>query len=350
MLKNNFIFILITLSSSLSIAIDSFQKCLKTSDLVTRISYLNGINKNFSLSQDSDEVDISVKEIKKNIKPQDNSKLIFDRIKNSSTDIKKDIMRTYIQKITEGNQGFGFFIPSNYLLKYIANFTQRDNFDQINKNIRTRVLSGEKLIIVSHSQGNLYANEVCKDIKSDQYFSSILKEGYPFINVQVATPADAIECGTKYTSLISDVVIMGTAFIGMNPLSKIKIPLLARTSHSDDFNKSDSEKDITDHGFLESYLADPKVAKKIYSDIESEIRAFNFHGRNEPIASYMVRGCLFPNSERSAIILCKDAKEGDSVIKFNNHCEGYEFIGKGNISNDEIKFSATAPKNLPTLK
>ena len=244
-------------------------------------------------------------------------------------------------------------IASLFASKTVLSLIDNNNFKPLYEKINQEVLTGDKIVIVSHSQGNLYANDICRELKSNDKLMKALNNENPFINIQVATPASEIACGSQYVSLKWDKVVNLTEIGSLIPGANVKSPLPGNVIHSSGFiNKAGSGSSFLDHGFLDAYLDDPSVAYAVYSKVSSEANKFPFHGFDEPIASYRVTGCPLTQhvKEDKFInkILCKDANEMDSQIKLQANC-AYNFTGTTKDSDAEVKFEADAP-NYANMK
>lgn len=332
--------------------------CKDENNLTTKILYLNGINKDFSNPNDTKEIKMVVDSIELNTREhiKGKSQVKYGFIPNRSANFISDVLKSYNQKINENHLAKPLLFSSvaSLLAKKIAlTIFENDNFKDINERIHKEITSHDKVAIVSHSQGNLYANDICQDIKKDKSIEPYLNDPYPFINIQIATPTSEVSCGSKYTSLKWDKVIDATYAGSLIPGSAIKAPLPHNVKHWVGFKNSEGLiNSFLDHGLLDAYFGDPFVSYKIFSDIINETNSFPFHGFNEPIASYRVTGCPLTHHVKEDKfknqILCKDAKEMDSQIKLQSNCS-YNFIGTTKDSDAEVKFEADAP-NYANMK
>lgn len=171
--------------------------------------YINGI-----LNQDEDGARVSSKNIKDSLNIKKDIKTFY----NQSEGFAIDLIRSLFQKIEESNQkGFIQSSINNLIIKYLKEIIWSDfniekkSDDEIlkiiltdnQKHIDNKILKSynknKKLIIFSHSQGNLYANQACENLGLS-YFK----------NIQIATPSSEIKCGDKdhYTSIHSDEMIV----------------------------------------------------------------------------------------------------------------------------------------------
>lgn len=114
---------------------------------------------------------------------------------NKSNGIRKDLSDSLYQKIEElKGSWFGASIIAKVFIKTIPH---RDNRKEIVSTIEKEIEQNSRLVVFSHSQGNLYANIACELLKEDQL---------SFSNIQIGTPASKILCGKSnhYTTIRSD--------------------------------------------------------------------------------------------------------------------------------------------------
>lgn len=104
---------------------------------------------------------------------------------------------------------------------------------------------GHRVLLVSHSQGNLWANDMVKLFKPWQ-------KNY-FKNVAVAVPADHLEADGRYTTLFCDIVM---ALIPNSLESNVGCTILPHVE------------EISGHEFMGSYLKNPTSENKIFGDIK----------------------------------------------------------------------------------
>jgi len=108
---------------------------------------------------------------------------------------------------------------------------------------------GHRVLLVSHSQGNLWANDMVKTFKPWQ------KEY--FRNVGVAVPADHLEAESRYVTLSCDLVMA-------------IIP-----GHLESNKECYGVEDISGHEFLGSYLRNDNSEQEIFRDIEFYLLILN---------------------------------------------------------------------------
>jgi len=122
---------------------------------------------------------------------------------------------------------------------------------QLGKNMLSELTKDKKNVIIAHSQGNLFANSIC-DFNDNKKDIEV---------IGIATPASAIKCGRNYITFKEDSVINGLRSLA-EATSKIKPPLPANASVSEEV------KTKTNHGLIESYLADKGSLSRIKSFIK----------------------------------------------------------------------------------
>jgi len=114
---------------------------------------------------------------------------------------------------------------------------------------RTSITEGNKVLVVSHSQGNLFVNAAYKNLFEG---SGAMSESGSFGIVAVATPASYVAGGGIHTTLIEDGVILA------EPLSAYTTNILSGATSSD----------ILGHDFVDEYMATgSNSVKKIKKDI-----------------------------------------------------------------------------------
>jgi hypothetical protein len=114
------------------------------------------------------------------------------------------------------------------------------------------LLEGQKVIVVSHSQGNFYANSAAAQLTSDQRRS--------FGIVAVATPSDHVEGNWPFTTLKNDRVI--TPIPG--------------ALHWNVDNGAQTAHDLSGHQFVVSYLAPGSTSRsRILSQVVDELHTLS---------------------------------------------------------------------------
>lgn len=127
----------------------------------------------------------------------------------------KDLYDSFYQKVEEAGK-MGSLTANLWRLQHPW---EADHRGEIFSRIKTLQKENEKLVVFSHSQGNLYANLACSKFGRDA-----------FENIQIATPSSYIGCGepTHYTSIKQDEMLYITGDVLRIPaalLADINPPL-----------------------------------------------------------------------------------------------------------------------------
>lgn len=112
---------------------------------------------------------------------------------------------------------------------------------------RSEILEGKKVIVVSHSQGNFYANRAYGNVNSASLGI-----------VAVATPANFVAGNGPYTTLTNDLVIMAVRLIDPGTLPP-------NATNNTDF-------DWSGHNFIDAYLNGDVSGPRIISNVLSAIQ------------------------------------------------------------------------------
>jgi len=109
---------------------------------------------------------------------------------------------------------------------------------KIDEKYRTDVKSRIRIIIISHSQGNLFSNKAVKIInKSDSEYIDCIG------TISVATPASELVSG-KHVTAKDDYVIIGLKILDWDILG----------TNCDNKPKDDDPRDLLNYGFISSYF------------------------------------------------------------------------------------------------
>jgi len=136
-------------------------------------SYVNGINTEKLKSKESADLLTAVLKTKKPVYP----------IYNQSQGVFLDLMKCIAEKLEEKN----VFVKIYATAWKFFNFKFIDNRDFIKSKIEENKKDSKYHIVFSHSQGNLYTNIACKDLRRYED---------PFINIQIASPTSEVLCGS----------------------------------------------------------------------------------------------------------------------------------------------------------
>lgn len=173
----------------------------------------------------------------------------FKYAHNETYGVINDLIETHWQLYESGQIGQLYFsfvasaldsvdntnMDNNAYLKRVQNIINQYELDTVAMLNRYRINSfnsKHNVLLIAHSQGNLFGNKMYEILNSD--------EKDKFAMVSIATPANAVAKGGGYTTLHNDWVIKG-------------IP-----------NSLPSNADGSGHSFIESYLNNP-----IFSSVET---------------------------------------------------------------------------------
>lgn len=124
---------------------------------------------------------------------------------------------------------------------------------------RSSILEGNKVLVVSHSQGNFFANAAYSLLFVGE---GAISDVESFGIVSVATPASYVAGDGPYTTLVEDAVIAAVAFV--TPLDTLP-PLPPNVTN---ILSGAEDSDLKGHSFLSEYMATgSNTVEKIMSDI-----------------------------------------------------------------------------------
>ncbi len=226
----------------------TFAACINTGATVV---YINGIFTSPSVAQsDLDQLRGAYKK----------------QISDSSTKFINGYNPSHIAGIGDITQAAAQTLDSS-----ISSFDLKTILLQIHPQITTR-----KLVLVGHSQGTFYANEV---------YNYLIKHGEPKSAVGVylvASPASYVAGGGKYLTSSNDLVINAARLIASNALDGL-IPLAAQGLTS--MPKLPMPANITlstngyGHMFSGTYLAE--APERVVGDIQATLKNLKAEGANE---------------------------------------------------------------------
>jgi hypothetical protein len=275
---------------SLFFPLISFAKQYGTvSCLIPQYGYINGIlnesilkaKQSSSLIQNSLSISYEVKTLYNQSEGAtiDLLRALFQKIEESKDSVfflsKRGLIITYGRKV------FGYLMDvENKSSDNLFRLVLSDNQKNVNQKILNSYDKNKKLIIFSHSQGNLYANKACDDLPHNT-----------FENIQIATPSAKVKCGdpNHYTSIHTDEMIQIVRKLGvpfsvyfnapiMSPLSsnvpqinstyKINnpnIPIPTSIDELESLYKMIEKHDFSVHT-INNYLSNPPSLSKIKKD------------------------------------------------------------------------------------
>ena len=235
----------------------------------TVIFFGNGIK---SLKRDAhDSIESVKKQIKTELPPEEFAVLEFDVSYNGTHTLPLDLLESTIQILTGNTSRFWrlFFgleiMPDWFADKFIllasvldksALVTTDSLRDHVNT-YRTAIAEGKKVVLVAHSQGNLFGNQAFSLLNS--------REKQSFGLVSVANVDNNVlgnnTAEAPYSTLINDKVII--AIIA----SQIVLPSKPMAPNTE--NLAESE-DSLGHSFIDSYMVEGSVSEtQITGDIVS---------------------------------------------------------------------------------
>jgi hypothetical protein len=118
-------------------------------------------------------------------------------------------------------------------------------------NYRAAILEGKKVVLVSHSQGNLFANQA--------YSSRSANERQSFGIASVANPDSFVAGNGPYTMLLEDLVVAAVRAVKLAVGGALPLP--PNTTNGLTIS------DLTGHGFSASYLAGANSSTRITDDV-----------------------------------------------------------------------------------
>ena len=123
------------------------------------------------------------------------------------------------------------------------------------------IVAGKKVVLVSHSQGNFFANRAYELLYSGE--DTLNTDSFGI--VAVATPASFVGGDGPYTTLTNDRVIQGVRAFAERSNGLIDPPKKANRT-----NSADAEHDLLHHGFIKTYLVSETLSEeKILNDVEA---------------------------------------------------------------------------------
>jgi hypothetical protein len=197
-------------------------------------------------------------------------------------------------------------VSSNLSVNKISN----DHLAQMKESIKL----GLNPIVVSHSQGNLYANTVCRELKadSDPIIQEFIKLN-PNYNIQVASPAQEVSCGKHFTTFMDDLVIaplqaalFATGITGNNKFLGVTPLLMGALTY-----------EPLGHNFVKVYMGDEKSRKMIISNIEEAMDDARVLSNPKPLIkiSYIDDShSIIHKIKQPFLILAKYVKSGSQKV------------------------------------
>lgn len=254
---------------------------------MTNIYFINGINTTITVANAYTR--LLKKAYMENLaRDYPDQKFIFELSYNHTRGLILDLSESLKQKSIElgmltVNFGYGIYIRLNRLLKGEMQPNDQQLMQIIvdaevsrtlalmrasilasshTQKFRKALLAGKRVILIPHSQGNLFANEALLSLRNEEYFTSIRAIG-------VASPASIVVDSSTYWTAKDDLVINGLRVLSSNTL--------AGNIDNDPGLFFNDHRDILNHAFDRSYLEDGLASRtKIDRDFYNNIRGIQF--------------------------------------------------------------------------
>lgn len=214
------------------------------------------------------------RELKATLTPAEYNNLSFDLAYNQSYGAMSDLYESLKQKMLTDNVAISFWrwlegseaVPATVRdeMKRINasfDFSTRVGTADLNNHItlyRSKILEGKKVVVVSHSQGNFFANAAYTTLHSG--VNPISSNSFGIVSV--ANPASYVGGNGSYTTVSEDIVIATPPGV-LPPLS----PNVTNT------NSGAVSHDWKGHGFLEHYMvAENNTATPIIQNVVAMTR------------------------------------------------------------------------------
>lgn len=206
--------------------------------------------------------DLLKEELRATLSTEEFNKLIFALAENKSYGFLSDLYESAKQKLGADNVVISFWrwLGNQEMMPDVIqedlktlvvqfDFATRVAPEDLSNHIllyRTSMLEGKKVLVVSHSQGNFFANAAYEKLFTG---SQALTTASSFGIVAVATPASFTAGGGPYTTLVEDLVIQVIA------LATPPGVLSPRFSNITNIGSGATSSDWKGHGFVEEYMA-----------------------------------------------------------------------------------------------
>ena len=223
----------------------------------TMVFFGNGVQ---SVKRDAYDAIASIKKrLKVTLPPEEFDILEFDIAYNDTHSLPLDLLESALQILTGNTSRFWRFfwgleiMPDWFADKLILLSTALDRSslvttDSLKHHVntyKTKIAEGKKVILVAHSQGNLFGNQAYSLLNS--------REQQSFGMVSVANvDNNVLGADSPYTTLQTDKVIL--ALIA----AQIALPTKPMTPNTE--NLADAE-DFLGHYFIQSYMAEGSTSQ-----------------------------------------------------------------------------------------
>ena len=241
------------------------------------------------------------------------------------------LFNVFLEKQTDNFELFWLWLNSNIqqpewykkaLLEQYRNFfgIKEKYYREIRSHLEKynrAIYQGYNVILVSHSQGNLFANQAARnlgDYINSGYLETINEfraknPMYPefkdiFANIQVATPNAATEMDSPWTTLNDDLHINLIRSLSGALRANIFTPGAHLANGGD----------LLGHSFVKAYLRNNESRKKIISDIESAFKRLKY-----PISQIQKLATITDVKD------FRDKNYGDLMISTHDDINYYDF-------------------------
>lgn len=192
--------------------------------------------------------------------------VVGDVLYNTKENILLQLLEVFMQKMHEFQLNFWNWLfdlssAPDWFREKLLNLIMLDEWTVVNPadldsqlaTVHDTLGEGLNVLIVAHSQGNMFANSVYRLVRHD------LKNRVTLVSV--ATPSDKVEGGGPHVTLMSDGVIVALTKLGLKPT-----PLAPNVE-----NESPKPGNF-DHQFVTHYLNGVPAGSKIIQDSISQVR------------------------------------------------------------------------------
>lgn len=230
----------------------------------TIVFFGNGVR---SIKRDAfDSMESVKKSLKYTIPPEEFDILEFDVAYNDTHSFPLDLLESTIQVLSGNTSRFWRFfwgleiMPDWFAEKFIllssaidrSSLVTTDSLKEHVNTYKTKIAEGKKVLLVAHSQGNLFGNQAYNLLNS--------RERQSFGMVAVANvDNNVLGADSPYTSLQNDKVILALRAAQIMLPSKPMVPNTENLAPAEDF---------LGHFFIQSYMADGSIsANKITQQV-----------------------------------------------------------------------------------
>lgn len=235
------------------------------------VFYGNGIKSTKKNAGDS--LELIKKRLQATMAPEDFTSLEFSISYNETQGLPLDLLESAIQLLTGNTSRFWRFfmglevMPDWFADKFIDLSASLDRSalattDSLKKHVaayKTRIAEGKKIVLVAHSQGNLFGNQAYTMLSSRE------KQSFGMVSA-ANVDSSVLGSNSPYTTLTSDKIILALIAAQLNLPSS---PLPPNTE-----NLAVSEEDPLSHLFIESYMvAGSNSGSQIVGDITAVLNS-----------------------------------------------------------------------------